>query len=123
MTAGTLAAERCRPRPRGGKVLAGSGMSLDDLLWHAVIKRPTAPAKLILDAGVDPGTNAGRSSVYNLLETAIRAGDIEMVRVLIKAGADVNKSNSGSIPPIKTAKDLHFPAIVELLRAAGAKEP
>jgi|ERR1035441_4601856 ankyrin repeat protein len=73
--------------------------------------------ELLLKAGADPNLGEPTSYKWTPLIWTAELGDTEVVRMLVRAGAGVNGTNSDGATP------LHFAAnaeIVQLLIAAGA---
>jgi ankyrin repeat protein len=60
-----------------------------DSLYHAVADGSAADVRRFLAAGADPNENEEAGDVTPLMCAAAR-GDLEIVRVLVEAGADVN---------------------------------
>jgi ankyrin repeat protein len=91
----------------------------EQLLGYAVEDGRVSTVKQLLAAGTDPNKSQTRNS--RLLDAAIEQEDTAMVRALVKAGADLTEDWDG-ILPLRRAMDKRLTAIVEILRAAGAKE-
>ena len=64
-------------------------------------------------------TNSGETPLYR----ASWEGHLEVVRALLAAGADVNKSNDYGQTPLSRALAHDHTQIADLLRDAGAHEP
>ena len=60
----------------------------------------TAMVREMLSRGVDPNMN---SSYYNILSAAAEAGNVEIIHMLVAAGANVNPSDNHHIGPLTTA--------------------
>jgi len=54
------------------------------------------------------------------LHSTVRVGDVNIVKLLISKGANINAVNKRNRTPLDLAKK--FPEIVELLKKHGAKE-
>ncbi len=82
--------------------------------------------KLLLSKGADP--NALSVYGYTTLQEAVRAAQVDSVRVLLEHGGDAKRRCPDGTSVIKLAKDRRqllprrVDAIVRLLRAAGASE-
>jgi len=93
------------------------GYDLD--LSKAVAYGMTDTVRRILDEGT-PDLNATGSYDYTALTIAAGHGDIEIVKLLLNAGADVNAiGNYGQTALILAAQDAHLD-VVRLLLNAGA---
>ena len=57
-----------------------------------------------------------------LLFEAVQQGDLEIVRILVEAGADVNSKDSSGDSILSEAKFRNKPEIARILIDAGAKE-
>lgn len=62
------------------------------------------------------------SSQNSPLYGAAQAGDLELIRLLLQAGADPNAESGSYYAPLQAAKRGGFVEIVAALEAAGAKE-
>ena len=61
----------------------------------------------------------GRTPLY----WASSQGHLEVVRALLAAGADVNRSDNYGFTPLSVALAFNHTQIADLLRDAGAHEP
>ncbi|KAI5456465.1 ankyrin repeat-containing domain protein [Mariannaea sp. PMI_226] len=82
------------------------------MLWPATYQTPCLQA--ILKAGADPKKAPG------ILELATSVNNIESVRVLIKAGVDINAKKDGVYTPLCTSIRDDRPDIFHLLLSSGA---
>lgn len=91
-------------------------------LWIATERRQLAVLKALLAAGVAPDAqNAppmeyGKSIVFEAVDT----GDVELVRALAEAGADVKTANSYEVPPLAEAARTGNLEMCQVLLKAGA---
>ena len=95
-------------------------VQLSELEQSVVIACQSGQAQLVkffLDGGVDKDMLTPEGST--LLHVAVEHGHHEVVKVLVQAGADVNKEFNG-MSPLYRASELGHPEIVELLVQAGA---
>lgn len=74
---------------------------------------------LALAGGADVNEGAGYWHTTPLMQAA-RSGDADTVRLLLDAGADVNKRNAGGMTALSWATCANHPEIVQMLLAAGA---
>jgi len=89
-------------------------------------KRHIFPFEKWLNKKSDRKSDNMRGVGETALEMAIKNGDVDCARVLIKAGADINTQDIGSVgadkrTPLSYAADQNQPEIVKLLLAAGAQ--
>ncbi|MDE0200553.1 MAG: ankyrin repeat domain-containing protein [Caldilineaceae bacterium] len=82
--------------------------------------------QILLGQGADNGTQEGEDKQApaigsEALFTAIEKGDVEMVRILVEAGADINAADGfGGNTPLHEAVEQGDAEIVRILVAAGA---
>lgn len=82
-------------------------------LAHACADDDAIYARLLLSAGANPNANMS-------LHSAARNGHLEMVKLLLSMGADVNHRNPMGCTPLHEACSEGFVDIVQTLLAAGA---
>ena len=80
-------------------------------------------AKKIIAKGADPHhfyppKNGGFSEVA----IAAMAGNLAMVKVLVKHGVDFNKKSDKGLTPLALAREKNHVAIIEFLKSIGAKK-
>ena len=75
------------------------------------------PVVFALKKGLPANTKCGS---VTLLDAAVMSGDVELVRVVTAAGADVNRRNRGGFTPLMGAAATGQDAVVKVLLAAGA---
>jgi ankyrin repeat protein len=61
-------------------------------------------------------------SDHTVLFVAVLGGDVEMVEVLLRYGADVNARCSNGKTPLTWARRGDSKAVIEMLRGAGGQE-
>ncbi len=76
--------------------------------------------QILLQAKADPNiTNErGETALFN----AVANAPLEEVKVLIDAGADVNKKDDNGYSPLQFASNLFKTEVVDLLKQHGAVE-
>lgn len=95
----------------------------DSALTYAV--NPTKPDKRIVRALLTAGADVNatvKDSKETPLMIAVRRGHVEIVPMLIDAGANVNAKMSDGATALDIAKDKKLEPVIVALRAAGAKE-
>ena len=99
--------------------------AIDDkgLLFDAIKSKDVEKVKLFLGLGAD--VNARRPDPYNSYEAtplhyAARYCQIDIVKILLQQGADVNAVNSGGETPLHEATKKNATKIVDLLLQNGA---
>ena len=81
-------------------------------------KRKVEMMQAALEAGACP--NMRNEDGYSILHIAVRSGNLEMVKLLLKYGANPNKMNKTTLHlPVDDAVQLKIPEIVQLLIAYG----
>ena len=91
-------------------------------LMFAVASRKIPIVKLLVELGA-PVDQVSSMSGQTALFSAIYAGNAEMVQAIIDLKANVNFRTKDGDTPIKAAQKGDQTDIIELLKAAGAKEP
>ncbi|KAH6613402.1 ankyrin repeat-containing domain protein [Chaetomium tenue] len=86
-------------------------------LCAALSNRSYELARLLLDKGADPNENYRASSPLGI---AASHGEVEMVRCLILAGADVNSRSDVGVSALETAASQGNAEVVNLLIDGGA---
>ena len=93
----------------------------DTRLCKAMPNGELEMAKLLLEKGADPNTNCYKS--YTVLEWAImdpNKGNTSMIELLLKNGANVNKTDNGLETPLHFAASYGKLEVVEALLEKGA---
>lgn len=104
--------------------------ALTEALRLAIIRSRDEMVRLLIERGVDPNPADDAPRGYTPLMHAAQDGKLEYVRMLLDAGADVNRRNADGLTALDaalyaaanrggTAEEPN--AIVELLKARGAK--
>jgi ankyrin repeat protein len=102
---------------RGADVGAVSTNPMRNTPLHAAMAGPlpTEGLRLLIDAGAD--VNARQHGGYTALQSAAQHGRIDLIDLLLDAGADPDAATDDGRRPIDMAKD---DAVKEHLRARGA---
>lgn len=99
---------------------------LPEALRIAIIYARTEIVKLLLERGTNPDPDDGMASKHPPLVQAAHSGQVEYVRMLLDAGADVNRKDKDGYTALDAAElyassSEEHRAIVELLKARNAK--
>lgn len=78
-------------------------------------------AEKIIAMGADPHYFNANYGNFSEIEMATMAGNLAMVKVLVKHGVDFNKKSSEGLTPLALAKKNNHVAIAEFLESRGAK--
>lgn len=77
--------------------------------------------ELLLTAGLNPNADKNeKGESINILQDAIKKGNVNIVKILIRYGVDIHKKSSGGNPPLITAVENGQTEIVRALIEAGA---
>lgn len=90
-------------------------------MHNAAHEGHTAIAQVLLQAGADANALINWDDGTPLIRAA-SAGHIETVRALLAGGAEVNANDRYERTALMIAKEKGHTEVVELLKAAGAKE-
>lgn len=91
---------------------------IDEPLFTAVEDGDVARVNHLLSRGANPSMDF---EGYPALEQAASDGNVEIVRLLLEHGADVNVRNAWTgHTPLMSAKENHHEKVVKLLLDAGA---
>ena len=88
-------------------------------LWAASRSGRTSVAEILLSRGADvDATLSGETALY----MAAYTGQYDIVQLLLRNGADVNAERKQQGTALQAAKLRGYNAVVDLLKAAGARE-
>jgi ankyrin repeat protein len=89
-------------------------------LHHAVLESNLEMIRFLINQGADPNVNIG--GARSILQLATDLGDMEVIQVLIEAGADCNKASSFKHPlnPLQTAVDMGNFELAKYFMSVGA---
>jgi ankyrin repeat protein len=89
-------------------------------LCYAVSERNLEMIRFLINQGADPNVNI--EGARSILQLATDLGDMEMIQVLIEAGADCNKASSYYHPlnPLQTAVEMGNFELVEYFMSVDA---
>ncbi len=102
---------------RGADVNATVGEG-ESLLMATISSRDAETAKRLLASGANPGSESGRTALH----VAARAGDVELVRLLLQHGGDPNAVDPSGATPLEVALRQKHEEVAETLRRGGARE-
>lgn len=105
----------------GGNFNGVKVADLEKLLWVAVLKSRIENVRLLIASGVNPNARIDRIH-YSLLHQAIEYEDMEIVKLLVNAGADIEERTTNGITPLQRAEKKKNAAIINILIEAGAKK-
>jgi hypothetical protein len=92
------------------------------ILWASVSKyQNVLPALLAAGADVKKPGGLGRKALLYYLIVHFHDPDLDLVRALIRAGADLNATTSSKITPLSAAEYTKNAKLIELVKNAGAK--
>lgn len=121
---GGLAASRYSAAAAGDidmlRELASYGISKDQLLRYAATAGDKAQVLEMLDQGINVDKTGPYSDHPKALQGAARAGHVEIVKELLKRGADPNSEEDYSSPLNAAVESQNF-EVVKILVDAGAK--
>lgn len=87
----------------------------------AFFKHPEA-VRLLLERGADPNQQARHAQIKAYpIHSAVAAGSVEIARMLLDAGADVNVEQAGGFTPMMEAEQAGNEELIALLRERGAR--
>jgi ankyrin repeat protein len=102
-------------------VVTADGAGTDLRVIEAVKAGNRDAVRLLLKgAGTGPIVNAAEADGTTGLHWAVRADDLETVRLLLRAGADAKAVNRYGVSPLSLAAMNGNPAVIEALIGAGA---
>ncbi|KAI9927582.1 hypothetical protein AWENTII_006412 [Aspergillus wentii] len=106
------------------KMLLASGASIDEVssdgmtaLDHAISRQDTEMTVFLLDSGAKPESS---STPETAIQIALRYRNMEVVKALIAAGADVNTQSLEMSSPLHIAVHMRGLSVVQMLVQAGA---
>ncbi|MDH5656751.1 MAG: ankyrin repeat domain-containing protein [Spirochaetia bacterium] len=106
------------------RVIANDGTSplMNSTRWRSHPWRPLT--RLMIDAGVDPNVRSRQKGFegWTALMNACVLGDLEILKMLINAGADVNAENSAGGTPLYITMLYNHDEAARILMERGADE-
>jgi ankyrin repeat protein len=112
-----------RRNPQMGEILKKAGGEPDpreEQLAEAAGSNQSETVGALLQEGVDP--NAVDGHWVSALLRAVESGDLQIVKMLLDRGADVNMENISGDTALGVARVKRSAEVIELLTKAGAKE-
>lgn len=89
--------------------------------WPGYFVNAPANAKLIIEAGGDPNVDCGGDHPETPLHYAASSDDVEVARVLIDGGADIERGGGSIGTPLANAVGYACFSVAQLLLERGAK--
>lgn len=119
-----LALSRNHPETASALIAAGADVNAIRYGWpplvFAVIAREQEMVKVLIDKGADPAAFKSVALMYAVLGTEDASPKPEIVRLLVKGGADVNGITENHVPPLWTAVQFGTLDVVKELIDLGA---
>lgn len=112
-------AKLARSAPMAPRATAQVTTNSNARLFNAIQSKDATTLKLALDNGEDK--NAKNAAVTPALSVCVQSEQLNLVRLLVAAGADVNALDARGLSPLAHARKLVFTDIVSLLLKSGAK--
>ncbi len=103
----------------GASLLLSAEESVQDMLFRAVRRSNVAAAKRALEAGADINGQTLTTGTTALM-TAAQDGDLNLVRFLLRQGADVNERDIGNRTALMFAAKKGYTAVARELIQYGA---
>jgi ankyrin repeat protein len=92
-------------------------------LFNAAVRGPADAVRLLLESGANAAAPSGFGGYTPLMGAAYsETGSVESIKLLLKAGADVNSRAPTGDTALQLARRRGNTEIVDLLVKAGAKE-
>jgi hypothetical protein len=107
-----------QPAPQVGSQPQAVPPSPNTALLAAIRNKDAAALQQALDDGADKNTKRSGTPAITL---CAKAGQAEMVQLLVNAGADVNAVDAQGVTPLAHARERGLAQIVSILLKAGAK--
>jgi ankyrin repeat protein len=109
--------ERLEDDPEAARTMSADGYTA--LHFAAFFAKPES-ARILLEAGAPVGTVAQNQMRVQPLHSAAAGRQIEICRLLLAAGAQVDARQAGGFTPLHEAAQNGDPEMVELFLSAGA---
>ncbi len=92
------------------------------IIWASASKYVEVVRELLaLGADVKKPDGMGRKALLYYLIVHFQDPDLDLVRALIRAGADVNATNRREITPLSAAEHTKNAKLIDLIKSAGGK--
>jgi cytoskeletal protein RodZ len=112
-------AKLSRSAPMASRATAKETTNADNRLFTAIHTKNAAALKLALEGGDDK--NAKNADGTPALSVCVQNEQLNLVQLLIAAGADVNALDARGLSPLAHARNRGFTDIVNILLNSGAK--
>lgn len=90
-------------------------------LWRAVTNNDTAIVELLLKHGANPNQGVKKTGNAKPLDMACQEGLLDVIKILVKYGADVNDKGFRGQTPIRTAARNGWLDVIKYLVGNGAE--